>query len=300
MSDPAPADPSGQFCREVERAFVARRGGASVVSPADWQLILDWERRGVPLPVVVEGIRRAFDRRAAASGRLGLRACARSVEAAFADYRRRRAGLPETVAASGPPAPPSPAEPPDAGTAETPPTRAAGAARRPNRVPSPPAERPPPARPLPARPLPERSLTARLLELAAGLRAWRPDASAVEPERAAAAAFLAAGRIADLAASRSPASGGARPARPPESPGSQPENDPENDLEAVEDELLRSLADALRPAASAAITAAAAEPLAAFRRRMPPSGYREALAAAVRRRLPRALALPALRLDDPA
>ena len=294
MPDPAPGDPSGQFCREVERAFVARRGGASVVSPADWQLILDWERRGVPLPVVVEGIRRAFDRRAAASGRLGLRACARSVEAAFADYRRRRAGLPETAAASGPPAPPSPAEPPDAGTAETPPTRAAGAARRPNRVPSPPAERP----------LPECPLPARLLELAAGLRAWRPDASAVEPERAAAAASLAAGRIADLAASRSPASGGARPARPPESPGSQPENDPENDpgndLEAVEEELLRSLADALRPAASAAITAAAAEPLAAFRRRMPPSGYREALAAAVRRRLPRALALPALRLDDPA
>ena len=68
----------------------------------------------------------------------------------------------------------------------------------------------------------------------------------------------------------------------------------------MEDELLRSLADALRPAASAAITAAAAEPLAAFRRRMPSSGYREALAAAVRRRLPRALALPALRLDDPA
>ena len=298
MSDPAPADPSGQFCREVERAFVARRGGASVVSPADWQLILEWERRGVPLPVVVEGIRRAFDRRAAASGRLGLRACARSVEAAFADYRRRRAGLPETAAASGPPAPPSPAEPPDAGTSGTPPTRAAGAARRPNRAPSPPAERP----------LPERSLPARLLELAAGLRAWRPDASAVEPERAAAAASLAAGRIADLAASRSPASGGARPARPPKSPESrpendpesQPENDPENDLEAVEEELLRSLADALRPAASAAITAAAAEPLAAFRRRMPPSGYREALAAAVRRRLPRALALPALRLDDPA
>ena len=308
MSDPAPGDPSGQFCREVERAFVARRGGASVVSPADWQLILEWERRGVPLPVVVEGIRRAFDRRAAASGRLGLRACARSVEAAFADYRRRRAGLPETAAASGPPAPPSPAEPPDAGTSGTPPTRAAGAARRPNRVPSPPAERPLPERPLPERPLPERSLPARLLELAAGLRAWRPDASAVEPERAAAAASLAAGRIADLAASRSPASGGARPARSPKSPGSQPENhpksqpenDPENDLEAVEDELLRSLADALRPAASAAITAAAAEPLAAFRRRMPPSGYREALAAAVRRRLPRALALPALRLDDPA
>lgn len=296
MPDPAPGDPSGQFCREVERAFVARRGGASVVSPADWQLILDWERRGVPLPVVVEGIRRAFDRRAAASGRLGLRACARSVEAAFADYRRRRAGLPETAAASGPPAPPSSAEPPDAGTAETPPTRAAGAARHPNRVPSPPAERP----------LPERPLPARLLELAAGLRAWRPDASAVEPERAAAAASLAAGRIADLAASRSPASaaGGDRAGRPPESPESRPENDPENDpgndLEAVEEELLRSLADALRPAASAAITAAAAEPLAAFRRRMPPSGYREALAAAVRRRLPRALALPALRLDDPA
>ena len=288
MPDPAPDDPSGQFCREVERAFVARRGGASVVSPADWQLILDWERRGIPLPVVVEGIRRAFDRRAAASGRLGLRACARSVEAVFADHRRRRAGLPETAAASERAAPPPPGASGESETEDTPPTGAAPAGRLASGVPS----------------SGEDAVRARLLELAAGLRAWRPDASAVEPEPAAAAASVAAGRIADLAASGPPASasgGATRPAARPEGrPENDPENRPENQLEAVEDELLRSLASALRPAAYAAITAAAAEPLAAFRRRMPPSGYREALAAAIRRRLPRALALPALRLDDPA
>ena len=280
MSDPGPDDPSGRFCREVERVFVARRGGASVVSPADWQLILDWERRGIPLPVVVEGIGRAFDDRefdgrASASGRLRLRACAPAVEAAFAGYRRRRAGLPETAAASEPAAHHPPVESPDEGTAETPPTPPAPAARRPDRISSSSAEG---------------ALRARLLELAAALRAWRPEASAVDPEPAAAAASLAAGRIADLAASLFSGRGAEGGALFPRAV--------ETRLEAVEEELLRSLAEALRPEATAAITAAAAEPLAAYRRRMPPSGYREALAAAVRRRLPRALALPPLRLDD--
>ena len=353
MSGPGPDDPSGRFCREVERVFVARRGGASVVSPADWQLILDWERRGIPLPVVVEGIGRAFDRRASASGWLRLRACVPAVEAAFAGYRRSRAGLPETAAASEPAAPPPPDESRGEGTAKTPPTRTAPAARRPNGVPSAAAE--------------EDALRARLFELAAGLRAWQPDASAVEPEPAAAAASLAAGRIADLAASLSSSSPSRGAALPPEdavpdrpvrksgerpsarsadrggvrgggaplpakdgggnrvairaaSPGEErPAAETDGDflpsgrgaeggalfpravdtrLEAVEEELLRSLAEALRPEASAAITAAAGEPLAAYRRRMPSSGYREALAAAVRRRLPRALALPPFRLDD--
>lgn len=300
MSDPGPDDPSGRFCREVERAFVARRGGASVVSPADWQLILDWERRGIPLPVVVEGIGRAFDDRefdgrASASGRLRLRACAGAVEAAFAGYRRRRAGLPETAAASEPAAP-SPAD-------------AAGAGRLPSEVSRPPR----PSSTPPA----EHPLRVRLLGLAADLRAWQPAASAVVPEPAVAAASRAAGRIADLAASlpandgegnrgaiRSAGPGEERPAVEPDgdflpSPrGAEGRGAVETCLEAVEEELLRSLAEALRPEASAAITAAAAEPLAAYRRRMPPSGYREALAAAVRRRLPRALALPPLRLDD--
>ena len=49
-----------RYFQEISRAFLARRGAPFFLSPKDLDLIASWEKAGVPLAVVLEGIDRAF------------------------------------------------------------------------------------------------------------------------------------------------------------------------------------------------------------------------------------------------
>ena len=87
----APAAPDDYF-RAVERTFLDLRGGDLVLSPADWDLVSRWEESGIPLEVVLSGIRATFSGKIRVSSRMPLRECARAVEAAFDAKRVRQAG----------------------------------------------------------------------------------------------------------------------------------------------------------------------------------------------------------------
>jgi hypothetical protein len=49
-----------RYFQEISRAFLARRGAPFFLSPKDLDLISSWEKVGVPLATVLEGIDRAF------------------------------------------------------------------------------------------------------------------------------------------------------------------------------------------------------------------------------------------------
>ena len=84
------------YYREAAKAFLDRRGAPFLLSARDVALIADWERRGIPLEVVMEGIERAFEGGGTGRHRAGkvmsLAFCASQVEKAFARHRDRRAG----------------------------------------------------------------------------------------------------------------------------------------------------------------------------------------------------------------
>jgi len=87
---------SERYFGEVTRRFLERRGAPFFLSAKDLDLISGWERAGIPLPVVLEGIERAFAaRRPGASPRgkvLSLSFCRAQVEGAFERHRDRAVG----------------------------------------------------------------------------------------------------------------------------------------------------------------------------------------------------------------
>jgi hypothetical protein len=84
------------YYREAAKAFLDRRGAPFLLSARDVALIAEWEKRGIPLGVVLEGIERAFE--GGGTGRhpagkvMSLAFCGPQVEKAFARHRDRRAG----------------------------------------------------------------------------------------------------------------------------------------------------------------------------------------------------------------
>jgi hypothetical protein len=56
-----PADPEAAYYQEVEEFFVSRRGDPLFLSNADWNLVRRWRLAGLPLRVVLRGIRDALD-----------------------------------------------------------------------------------------------------------------------------------------------------------------------------------------------------------------------------------------------
>ena len=50
------------FYTEIEEYFWQKRGQSLLVSTLDWAIIESWQRDGVPLPVVLKGIDRAFEK----------------------------------------------------------------------------------------------------------------------------------------------------------------------------------------------------------------------------------------------
>ena len=84
------------YFEKIEEEFIRLRGAPLLLSPADWRLADRWQREGVPLHVVLAGIREVFRRRAereakapeAAQKRVSsLRYCRSAVETAWSEQK---------------------------------------------------------------------------------------------------------------------------------------------------------------------------------------------------------------------
>jgi hypothetical protein len=84
------------YYTEIEDEFVKRRGSHLWVSPLDWSLIETWKQRGVPLHIVLRGIKSSFDSydHRLSRGRKvnSLFYCQQEIEAIFLEYRESRVG----------------------------------------------------------------------------------------------------------------------------------------------------------------------------------------------------------------
>lgn len=97
MLKPAPPDEDrARYFQEISRAFLERRGAPFLLSSRDLDLLSSWEKAGLPLSVVLEGIDRAFEPGPGRSGARGrvvtLAFCRAQVERAFERHRDRRVG----------------------------------------------------------------------------------------------------------------------------------------------------------------------------------------------------------------
>jgi hypothetical protein len=88
----AAVDPEAEYFQSIEECFVERRGDPLLLSNADWLLIRRWRRAGIPLRVVLRGIRDAFDGHAHSWGRnrkvASLKYCEREVASARERWHR--------------------------------------------------------------------------------------------------------------------------------------------------------------------------------------------------------------------
>lgn len=112
----APEEPDGYF-RAIEEAFHRRRGAPLLLSPRDWALIGEWQRAGIPLRVVLQGIENCFDahaRRAPTARRINsLSYCRQEVLGLHEIYlglRGVEAGRPAEAVPGAAPGAPSPVE----------------------------------------------------------------------------------------------------------------------------------------------------------------------------------------------
>jgi len=85
-------DPEAAYYQAVEEYFVSRRGDPLFLSNAEWNLVRRWRLLGVPLRVVLRGIRDALDAHAHGWSRerrvASLSYCAREVDAARERWER--------------------------------------------------------------------------------------------------------------------------------------------------------------------------------------------------------------------
>jgi hypothetical protein len=85
-------DAEAEYFQTVEEQFVSQRGDPLLLSNADWLLIRRWRRAGIPLRVVLRGIRDALDGHAHSWSRgrkvRSLRYCEQEVAAACERWRR--------------------------------------------------------------------------------------------------------------------------------------------------------------------------------------------------------------------
>ena len=86
------ADPEADYYQTVEEYFVSRRGDPLILSNAEWNLVRKWRLAGLPLRIVLRGIRDAFDAHAHSWSRerkvKSLAYCAAEVDAAAERWRR--------------------------------------------------------------------------------------------------------------------------------------------------------------------------------------------------------------------
>jgi hypothetical protein len=92
VGNQAAIDPEAAYYQTVEEYFVSRRGDPLFLSNADWNLVRKWRLAGLPLRVVLRGIRDALDAHAHGWSRerkvASLSYCAREVDAARERWER--------------------------------------------------------------------------------------------------------------------------------------------------------------------------------------------------------------------
>ncbi len=92
MTSPRDEEPDIAYFRDLERAFVERRGDPLFISNADWVLLARLRKKGVPRRVVLRGIADAFDAHAHSFARKqkirSLKFCEAGITAAADRYRR--------------------------------------------------------------------------------------------------------------------------------------------------------------------------------------------------------------------
>ncbi len=86
------AEPEIAYFRDIERAFVERRGDPLFISNADWVFLAKLRKKGVPIRVVLRGMTDAFDAHAHSFARKqkirSLKFCETEITAAVDRYRR--------------------------------------------------------------------------------------------------------------------------------------------------------------------------------------------------------------------
>jgi hypothetical protein len=88
-------DNKSRYYQDISAAFLRRRGAPFMLSARELHLLAGWEKQGIPLSAVREGIDRAFRalQKKAGPGRpISLLACDSHVQRAFSQVRERRAG----------------------------------------------------------------------------------------------------------------------------------------------------------------------------------------------------------------
>jgi hypothetical protein len=92
VSAVAVTDPEAAYYQAVEEYFVSRRGDPLFLSNADWNLVRRWRLAGIPLRVVLRGIRDALDAHAHGWSRErkvgSLAYCAHEVDSARERWER--------------------------------------------------------------------------------------------------------------------------------------------------------------------------------------------------------------------
>jgi hypothetical protein len=87
-----PEDPEVAYFRDIERAFVERRGDPLFISNADWVFLAKLRKRAIPKRVVLRGMTDAFDAHAHSFARKqkirSLKFCEDQITAAVERYRR--------------------------------------------------------------------------------------------------------------------------------------------------------------------------------------------------------------------
>ena len=86
------AEPEIAYFREIERAFVERRGDPLFISNADWVFLAKLLKKGIPQRVVLRGMTDAFDAHAHSFARKqkirSLKFCEAEITAAVERYKR--------------------------------------------------------------------------------------------------------------------------------------------------------------------------------------------------------------------
>jgi hypothetical protein len=84
------------YAAVVTEYFLALRGTGLLVSPLDLALVAEWEARGLPVPVVCRGLRRAaevaLEQRRNGRPLRSIRACRAAVDDEWRAYREARVG----------------------------------------------------------------------------------------------------------------------------------------------------------------------------------------------------------------
>jgi hypothetical protein len=79
-----------EYFERIEEYFGRLRGTSRLLSPREWMLVKEWWEMGIPLELVLRGIKRAFDKfeEKKISGEIvSLAYCKHEVLATFRDYR---------------------------------------------------------------------------------------------------------------------------------------------------------------------------------------------------------------------